>query len=95
MNSEFEWDGDKADSNYEKHGVSFDFAIGIFEGDRIEVEDRRQDYGEKRIIALGAIEGEILIVIYTRRHGRIRIISARRAGRNDREKYHQTFPERS
>ena len=91
MGWEFEWNEAKAESNYLKHRVTFDFAIGIFRNDRIEVDDDRHDYGERRIIALGETSGEVLTVIYTERHGRIRLISARRAGRHDRKKYYETF----
>lgn len=89
---EVEWDLAKASSNLEKHGVDFDFAIGIFENDRIEKISSQRDFGETRIVALGVTNGSVLIVVYTKRNGAIRIISARKAGRHDREKYRETFP---
>jgi uncharacterized DUF497 family protein len=44
----------------------------------------RRDRGERRIIAIGQVEGRFISVVYTRRNGRYRIISARPARRNER-----------
>jgi hypothetical protein len=50
--------------------------------------DNRKDYREQRFIALGAYDGEVLRVVFTERDGDIRIISAWKAGKHDRERYH-------
>lgn len=42
---EFEWDPEKAEANFQKHGIDFDAAIGIFDWDTLEDEDTRQDSG--------------------------------------------------
>lgn len=85
---ESEWDESKRETNIAKHGVDFVDAARVFEGAVLETEDRRQDYGERRYRALGQFNGRVLYVIYTWRQGRRRIISARRASRDERETYH-------
>lgn len=85
---EFEWDDEKARRNREKHGVSFDEARRVFEDmDRLEAIDDRMDYGEDRIIAIGSDGASVLTVVYVLRAERIRIISARKASREERDEY--------
>lgn len=87
---EFEWDEAKADGNLLKHGVRFDEAIeAFFDPDALEFIDARRNYGEERAILIGQGAGAILLVIYTERGTKNRIISARRASRNERENYHR------
>ena len=72
-----------------KHGISFEEALFIFDGDVLTGVDTRRDYGETRKISIGAIQGLIVIVVvHTDRNGLIRIISARLANRKERQKYH-------
>jgi uncharacterized protein len=90
MEMEFEWDEAKAAGNLEKHRISFEDAIGIFEGPVLET---RSDRGaEERYKAIGVVEGREIAVIYTLREGRYRIISARRARPNERRAYRQAHP---
>lgn len=97
MDLEFEWDEAKNETNFGKHGIDFDFAIGIFEGFTIEDEDDRRDYGETRMRVIGETAGNVLLVVYTPREPRLRIISARKARRDERKRYYQalgqTLPE--
>jgi uncharacterized DUF497 family protein len=88
-----EWDQAKRQTNILKHGIDFVDAIEIFVGRFIETEDRRRDYGERRYRAVGQLGDHIIQVAYTWRSGRSRIISARRAGRNDRRAYHAGIAE--
>ena len=86
----FEWDADKAQSNFEKHGVRFEIASGVFvDPDRITAVDDRFDYGEERLVTLGRTSEGILVVVTTERdEGRtIRLISARKANRRERNTY--------
>jgi uncharacterized DUF497 family protein len=76
------WDAGKNVANQIKHGISFEEACLIFEGDVLTGVDSRRDYGETRRISIGAIQGLIVItVVHTDRDGVIRIISARLANR--------------
>lgn len=49
MDIAFEWDDDKAESNYRKHAVDFIDAARIFAGRTFQAGDGRPDYGEVRI----------------------------------------------
>ncbi len=91
---EFEWDQAKAKSNLEKHGVSFLTAAAIFQNERLERVDDREDYGEVRWIALGRVDIEVYRVVYTwRAENLIRIISAQRANKDEEEIYYrEIFP---
>jgi hypothetical protein len=91
---DFEWDEAKAESNLEKHGVSFVTAAAIFSRERLKRVDDREDYGEVRWIALGRAETEVYRVVYTwRRENRVRIISAQRASKYEEETfYREIFP---
>jgi uncharacterized DUF497 family protein len=87
---EFEWDDDKAASNLTKHGVSFEDARSVFRDPfAVELLDDRTDYGEDRYILIGMSIENVLVVVYTERNERNRIISARRAEMNERRIYHE------
>ena len=83
----FQWDPEKSAANEVKHELSFLQAAQIFRGPVLVKEDTRRDYGEQRFIALGLVDGVVLRVVFTRRDGDIRIISAWRSNRYDRETY--------
>lgn len=83
----FEWDAAKNTANLAKHGIDFRDAVQIFERPVLEQTDRRRDYGEERIVAVGVAMGLELYVVYTIRRGKRRIISARRANRDERKAY--------
>jgi len=79
----FAWDLEKHARNRRERGFGFDFAIRIFQGPTVELIDRRRDYGEERVRAIGEIGGRAFVVIHTDR-GRCRwIISAWKASGKD------------
>jgi uncharacterized protein len=87
---EFEWDEDKAGANLTKHGVSFLTAAEAFANEMIEKIDDREDYGEVRFIALGRVNFDLYRVVYTwRNESPVRIISAQKASRHERELYYR------
>jgi uncharacterized protein len=91
---EFEWEEEKDAENLRQHGVSFPQAALAFR-DPLSDEsfDDRRDYGEDRFIHIGSSEGQVLKVAYTEREGdRIRIISARRATKDEQEYYYSQNP---
>jgi uncharacterized DUF497 family protein len=80
----FEWDEAKSRRTLSERGFGFDYAARIFLGLTLEQQDRRQDYGEVRMQAIGETGGDVLFVVYTDR-GEVRhIISARLANRKER-----------
>jgi len=84
----FEWDERKRRTNFAKHGVDFARAARMFEGPVLEAPDERRAYGEARIGAFGEVDGEMFFVVYTRRGANRRMISARKAGSNERNLYY-------
>jgi uncharacterized DUF497 family protein len=89
METSVEWDPQKALSNFKKHGVSFTEAVASLEDDlALTLEDEHP--AETRFISLGRNDsGRILVVVYTYRAERIRIISARPATERERKAYEQ------
>ena len=78
---QFDWDEAKHLRNVRERGIGFDHAALIFNGPTMARVDDRRDYGETRIRALGAVDNDVLRVVYTDRGDVRRIISARRANR--------------
>lgn len=88
----FEWDETKNQANIAKHGISFDLASRVFEGFTLDAEDSREDYGERRILSIGCVDGiAVLVVVHTNRNGICRIISARQANQQERTRYDQAL----
>ena len=91
----FEWDSVKARTNQQKHGISFEDARHVFEDPYALFEQDRTETGEPRWQALGLAGGvAVLLVAHTiREEGEdevIRLISARRPTRKERNRYEQT-----
>ncbi|HYZ43058.1 MAG TPA: BrnT family toxin [Stellaceae bacterium] len=84
----------KESLNVEKHGVDFTTATQIWNGPLVEKIDARRDYREIRIIATGIAEGRLLVVVYTWRGERRRIISARKANSRERGRYEEEIAQR-
>lgn len=85
----FDWDPEKNRTNLAKHGISFDEAIHIFDGPVLTRPDDREDYGENRDISLGALWPDgVLVVVHIERGETIRLISARKANRRERNAYY-------
>ncbi len=86
----YEWDDGKAASNFAKHGVTFEAARDVFKDPfAMEFVDDREDYGEERLILVGMAGHRLLVVVYTLRDERIRLISARAAGSFEQRQYHE------
>ena len=87
--AEFEWDDDKARSNVIKHGVTFEEAAEAFFDPFYQTGEASID-GEQRDFILGySWSQHLLLVVYTERGRRTRIISARAATRAERKLYEE------
>ena len=88
---EFEWDPAKALSNQKKHDVSFEEATGVFDDDLSStVLDPDHSVNEFRFLIFGLSKfGKYLVISFTERNDRIRIISARRMSRREIRAYEQ------
>jgi len=89
----FEWDGAKSVANREKHGISFEEAATVFYDDNaLLLHDPDHSEDEDRFLLMGlSIRVRTLVVCHCYRevHGVIRIISARKADRSEREDYNR------
>ena len=88
---EFEWDENKAQINRRKHGVSFEEASTVFEDiDALQIFDPDHSESEDRFILLGMSSVLRILVVchcYRANDSKIRIISARKATRNESSTY--------
>ena len=85
---DFEWDLAKSNSCQISRNFDFAYVIPIFSDPTLLVEhDQRWEYGEERFRALGLIDEKVFVVVFTRRSGAIRIISARRANSREVKRY--------
>ena len=83
----FTWDPAKDARTQELRGFGFGYSALIFDGETIEWEDDRRDYGEPRVRAIGVVDGVVLHVVFTDRDGVRRIISARIANKLERQRW--------
>jgi len=83
-NVKISFDPAKRERTLAERGLDFADAAVVFEGLTLEVEDRRREYGEKRIICYGTLAGRLVVVGYTPRGAVRHVFSMRKA--NVREK---------
>lgn len=89
MRINFEWDEEKAKTNFKKHRVSFDEAVTIFlDSFSITILDPEHSVDEQRSLSIGRSDkGRVLVMVYTERRSNIRIISCRKATLSERNLY--------
>jgi uncharacterized DUF497 family protein len=83
----FEWNEVKRRSNLRRHGIDFEDVEEVFEGLTISVLDDRYDYGEKRFLTLGLLKTTVIAIAHTETEDTIRIISVRKALRDEEIRY--------
>lgn len=83
----FEWDENKRRSNVIKHGIDFVDAKDVFYDPAAYTLLSAQTAGERRYVTVGSTRGLLITVVSTFRGAAIRIISARSARRNERQRY--------
>ncbi len=85
----FEWDLKKAKTNLEKHGISFEEASTAFKDPlSLTIDDPLHSSDEERLILIGMSHYDhILVIVHTEIGDNIRIISARKATRKERNYY--------
>lgn len=84
---DIEWDGKKAVTNLKKHGIDFADSVTVLEDERaITISEEYSD--EERFVTIGMDSlSRILVIVYTCRENRIRIISARKATSKEIKQY--------
>jgi uncharacterized DUF497 family protein len=90
---EFEWDKNKAEANLRKHGVDFTDASTVWNDFfYVELFDHEHSSGENRYLMVGeSASGKFLIVSFTERENKIRIISARELTPVERRAYEHGY----
>jgi uncharacterized DUF497 family protein len=85
----YQWNRDKATANLRKHGIDVADAVSVFSDDlALTISDERFD--EDRFVTIGLDGfGRVLVVVYTLRGEAIRVISARKASRQERQQYEE------
>lgn len=91
MGYTFEWDPEKGDANFQKHGVSFDEASTVFADPlSLLMPDPDHSADEERYLVLGmSAHPKLLVVAFAERPPNTRLISARRATRAERKRYEE------
>jgi uncharacterized protein len=86
--TDFEWDEEKATSNFAKHRISFEAATAAFaDPDALHLDATRRGDGENREKLVGMIEGRLFTVVFTLCDEVVRMISARRANKREEKSY--------
>jgi uncharacterized protein len=88
---EFEWDEDKRLANIKNHGIDFIDVSEVFDEDIVTIEDDRYSYGEQRFVTFGLLKGRVVAVVNTDCGEVIRIISVRKATKNEYGTYFQAI----
>lgn len=93
INTEFEWDGRKAERNALKHGITFELAAFAFDDPfALILDDEKHSVHEHRQWLIGDSGKKVVVVVFTVRppEGNIRIVSARTANRRERRTYEES-----
>lgn len=87
---QFEWDEAKNLINVRNHRIDFADVPEMFDSPMLIEPDERFDYGEDRWIGIGFLQNGVAVVVWTERQDNvIRIISARKANRYERQRLEQ------
>ncbi len=87
----FQWNPQKSKLNEEKHGVGFEEALEIWADAHIDVKNIANSENESRSATLGKIKNKVYVAIWTKRGSSIRLISVRRARKNEEKVYKKIF----
>ena len=81
------YDTAKRKINLEKHGIDLADCMDIFDEPMLTREDSRENYGERRLVSLGMLHGEVVVLIWVDREDEPHFISCRRAEKYERKIY--------
>jgi len=85
------YDATKRAVTIAKRGLDFADAASVFAGRHVTRRDERQGYDEERLITVGMLRDDVVVVVWTERDGTRRIISMRKADRNERRDFARTL----
>ena len=87
------WDEPKRKQNIKNHGLDFVECDAIWDHFTVTREDKRQDYGEERLVCFGRLATEVVVMVYTERPKMPQVISLRKAEKNEARYYRQIAKE--
>ena len=87
------WDEPKRRRNIKAHGLDFEGSQAIWENFTVSREDLREDYGEKRMVTFGLLNGEVVVLVHIERHEDMHVISLRKAEKYEARYYFETAEE--
>lgn len=82
-----ECDGAKWEATLAERGLDMKRSAEVFAGLTLTIEDDRRDYGEKRFITIGFLDGRMVVLVWTRRAAAYRIVSMRKANAREQKIY--------
>jgi uncharacterized DUF497 family protein len=82
------WDERKRTTNLRQHGLDFVDVEEIFKDETLTIIDDRFDYDEIRYVSFGMLHAMVVAIVYTETDETIRIISLRKATRNEEREYY-------
>lgn len=87
------WDETKRRRNIKAHGLDFEGSEAIWDNFTVSREDLRDDYGEKRIVTFGLLNGEVIVLVHIERDEDMHVISLRKAEKYEARYYFETAEE--
>ncbi len=87
------FDESKRRTNIKVHGLDFIGCEAIWDNFTITREDKRRDYGEKRLVTFGLLDGDVVMLVYTERSEAPHVISLRKAEKYEARYYFETAKE--
>jgi len=87
------WNEAKRRLNINKHGLDFVGCDAIWDYFTVTREDKRQDYGEERLVCFGLLEAEVVVLVYNERAQGPHVISLRKAEKHEANYYRQVAKE--
>ena len=83
----FTWDEQKRKKTLNERGLDFADARKVFGGPTFTIEDERFDYGERRLVTVGLLDGQVVAIVHTEAAKEIRVISMRKGTANEQKIY--------
>lgn len=87
------WDEPKRKLNVKQHGLDFVACDAIWDHFTVTREDKRQDYGEQRLVCFGLLNREVVVMVYTERPNGPHVISLRKAVKHEAHYYRHVAQE--
>jgi len=87
------WDEPKRRRNIRDHGLDFEGSDAIWDNFTVTREDLREDYGEKRMVTFGLLNGEVVVLVHVDRDNNMHVISLREAEPYEARYYFETAKE--